>query len=442
LKEFFRELTAPVGLIGAIGRKELSRKLNISLGLVGNLQRSLSAFRELLMRVGFITIMETPGQWRRALFTKISSTSTLSRALEIERSVSATIGLLGKRSFGLERILEIAIGLTSVFTRRSAYTRILSTAIGYVGFLSRMLSIWRGLAFCLTFDGDDNDILLGNAPDLTFTTEDFSIELRIEIASWPPGSQGVFTKGYNKLRGYALLLWRGSSTNYRAGLYTFQSGVEQRSLSANLYALGLLNTRLHIIAVRSGSSVRIYRNGVDDTVEAGSHIDPALSNDAALVARWHNNFLECVADGIRVYSRALSPTEAAEHFVGNYKDETGLMLYLKLDEGSGTIANDSSGRGNNGTIRGASWFTRGAVWPSLSATSIMIRPITLGRILVPLTGLVASRVIERGKVFSIILGLSSSLSHYFKSLGLKTIVYDRLLRTIKFIGKEVIFRGG
>lgn len=37
-------------------------------------------------------------------------------------------------------------------------------------------------------------------------------------------------------------------------------------------------------------------------------------------------------------------------------DTTGLMLYLPFNEGSGTVANDASGNGNNGELKGnAEW---------------------------------------------------------------------------------------
>jgi outer membrane protein assembly factor BamB len=39
------------------------------------------------------------------------------------------------------------------------------------------------------------------------------------------------------------------------------------------------------------------------------------------------------------------------------KADTGLVGYWKFDEGSGSIAHDSSGNGNDGTVNGASWTT-------------------------------------------------------------------------------------
>jgi hypothetical protein len=47
------------------------------------------------------------------------------------------------------------------------------------------------------------------------------------------------------------------------------------------------------------------------------------------------------------------------------KTEEGLILYLSFDEGSGNVAKDLSGNGNNGKINGATW-TDGKVGKALS----------------------------------------------------------------------------
>jgi len=59
-------------------------------------------------------------------------------------------------------------------------------------------------------------------------------------------------------------------------------------------------------------------------------------------------------DDIRLYPKApefITPTEP---------DPTGLVLYYALDEGSGAVATDASGSGNNGTIEGEPAWIPGA----------------------------------------------------------------------------------
>ena len=66
------------------------------------------------------------------------------------------------------------------------------------------------------------------------------------------------------------------------------------------------------------------------------------------------NFLpfKGLIDEVRIYNRALSPTEIAEHYQGVFKDETGLVGYWSFDkvESNGTVL-DKSGQGNTGTLK-------------------------------------------------------------------------------------------
>jgi hypothetical protein len=59
-------------------------------------------------------------------------------------------------------------------------------------------------------------------------------------------------------------------------------------------------------------------------------------------------------DNIRVYNRALSQKEVLDL----YEEAPPPILHLKFDEGTGVVANDSSGNGNNGALSG------GVTWKS------------------------------------------------------------------------------
>jgi hypothetical protein len=64
-----------------------------------------------------------------------------------------------------------------------------------------------------------------------------------------------------------------------------------------------------------------------------------------------------ITSEVRIYDRALNAAEIQALYTG--QDVTGsLRGYWKLDEGSGLVAYDSSGNGNNGTlVNGPVWFT-------------------------------------------------------------------------------------
>ncbi|RLE42308.1 hypothetical protein DRJ16_05020 [Candidatus Woesearchaeota archaeon] len=57
-----------------------------------------------------------------------------------------------------------------------------------------------------------------------------------------------------------------------------------------------------------------------------------------------------------IYNRALSATEIRHNYLNPMSPVTdGLVLWLKMEEGSGTTVHDYSGYGNDGTIYGATW---------------------------------------------------------------------------------------
>jgi fibronectin type 3 domain-containing protein len=68
-----------------------------------------------------------------------------------------------------------------------------------------------------------------------------------------------------------------------------------------------------------------------------------------------NGALPAIVDEVRIYGRALSPTEVQEHYQGIYKNETELRGAWHFDEGRGVTIFDNSGNGNNGIIAGPSW---------------------------------------------------------------------------------------
>lgn len=64
-------------------------------------------------------------------------------------------------------------------------------------------------------------------------------------------------------------------------------------------------------------------------------------------------------DEVRIYGRALSAAEVAEHYNGVYKNEIQLRGAWHFDEGTSTVAYDSSGRNNNANLflsNGVSWL--------------------------------------------------------------------------------------
>ena len=81
-------------------------------------------------------------------------------------------------------------------------------------------------------------------------------------------------------------------------------------------------------------------------------------------------FFRGLIDEVRIYARAQPQEQIQADMAGTQAGETvstrGLVASYSFDEGTGTIAHDASGHGNDGLISGASWVTEGRTGSALS----------------------------------------------------------------------------
>ncbi|TAL47552.1 LamG domain-containing protein, partial [archaeon] len=129
----------------------------------------------------------------------------------------------------------------------------------------------------------------------------------------------------------------------------------------------------HLVGTYDGNKVRVYVNGVDDqstpTLASGP-ISPSSTMDLGGKATVYLNGL---MDNVKIYSRVLSPDEISWEYneqkenypnwfkanqtngatniaTTNFNYDGGAVGVWHFDEGSGSIAADSSGNGNSGTL--------------------------------------------------------------------------------------------
>jgi len=208
----------------------------------------------------------------------------------------------------------------------------------------------------LEFDGVDDYISLGNATALGFTSQDFTIEAWIKPDNVTRGMQICQRQGWNT-DGYRFQT--GSSVDLE--FFTFQPGENQASrTSSDVLTAG---NWCHVAAVRQGASVKIWVDGVDVTTTFGSHIGPAYSasRQTYIGTSYAPEAFNGTISEVRIwnYARTESQIKAdmSKELTGT---EEGLVGYWKLNEGSGTIAYDSSANDNHGTLEGDPvWFTSG-----------------------------------------------------------------------------------
>jgi hypothetical protein len=139
--------------------------------------------------------------------------------------------------------------------------------------------------------------------------------------------------------------WRNSSST----LYTV-------NYPGNVSAYA--NIWIHVVAVKNNNNLYIYLNGVQGTnVTATTGTIKDTPDPLYLGAASSNsNTIDGVLDDVRIFNRALSQADAL-HL---YNFAPGPVGWWKMDDNSGTSANDSSTTGNAATLSGTTiptWAT-------------------------------------------------------------------------------------
>lgn len=107
------------------------------------------------------------------------------------------------------------------------------------------------------------------------------------------------------------------------------------------------------------NQMKIYLDGefIGEVTQTGS-IDTQVGNlgiGIYYIGKPAPLYFNGLIDEVRIYNRALSVNEVLQHYKGIFQDETGLVGHWTFNEGVGSIAHDTSGQGNDGTIYGAKW---------------------------------------------------------------------------------------
>lgn len=169
----------------------------------------------------------------------------------------------------------------------------------------------------------------------------------------------------SSVSGWDVVLEQSGSINWDTG-----HGTTDRQAGAIAATIGELMHLAFTYDAESGAK-KVYKNGVP----IASKVAPAgglIANTTDLFIGYGTNHVTNPVgsgdtpgqfDGVRVYGRALSDQEVAEHYNnGLYKDNTGLVGWWEFDEGAGVDVTDKSGHGNDATLLG------GALWVSGEST--------------------------------------------------------------------------
>ncbi|MCD6138811.1 MAG: LamG domain-containing protein [Deltaproteobacteria bacterium] len=205
----------------------------------------------------------------------------------------------------------------------------------------------------LQFDGVDDYVEVPHNPSLTWSTENFTVELWLYFVGRSANFASIIAKHTWGSSGWAI------SSETDGDGFAFINGATQEKYYTTTTTDNLKNRWIHLAFVRRGSEWTWYINGAVDNSGTLTDFVEGTESMQIMGEPAKPRYCEGTIDEVRIYNRALSAEEIIQLFRGGHVWK-GLVLWLRFDEGSGTTAGDSSGCGNHGTIYGATW-TNGAM---------------------------------------------------------------------------------
>ena len=205
--------------------------------------------------------------------------------------------------------------------------------------------------YALGFDGEDDYLEVADDPSLDLT-ENLAVEAMFMLYTSYSGYARILTRN-----GYTLL-WE--KTPYQLAVRYNQDIVFSIGDGSTYQSVGYSppaepNKWFHVFGVAS-DDLKLYINGELKNTKSRT-INPTTTTNPLRLARAGTKYFPMKIAFIRIYNRALSASEIQHNCLNPMSPVLdGLVLWLKMEEGSGTTVHDYSGYGNDGTIYGATWI--------------------------------------------------------------------------------------
>ncbi len=201
--------------------------------------------------------------------------------------------------------------------------------------------------YSLRFNGSNNYVNMSDSSFLPFGTSAFSVSFWFKAAYLSSSWHTLFeTRPLNNTTG----IWFGV---YNRKLQIYQNvdkfnGVQTISTDQWYHAVVIGNG-----GADGNRDIKVFLNGQQEGDVFTSNYN--LTNIRLFFGTYHsyNFYWNGLIDDIKIYNRALSDIEVEQLYDKRSISNDLLSAYWNFNEGQGTIANDSSGNENNGTLIGA-----------------------------------------------------------------------------------------
>jgi gliding motility-associated-like protein len=178
---------------------------------------------------------------------------------------------------------------------------------------------------------------------------DITLEMWVNIDQLPSDWVRLIGKGGNSDRTYGF--WLATNGSLLFQMYGPQGGQIQTS------DLLITGQWYHIAATRSGSTIKIYINGVQSA--SGTYSGTPYSSNEPLQLGYGNihTYFNGKMDEVRVWNTGRTASQIADNSQVDVTGQAGLVVYYRMNEGSGSTLNDSSASSIPATIVGADWVS-------------------------------------------------------------------------------------
>ena len=226
--------------------------------------------------------------------------------------------------------------------------------------------------YVLEFDGDNDYVVIADNPSLDFGSgTSFSISFWANPSTWVQEGKYILDKTDGGV-GYSISIVTSSGADLR-----LQFSISAVDVNTATNALSGLENEWHqfeITCDRNGSAQWYIDNSTSGDATGGISGAGNIDNASTLTIGSENspgNYFDGKIDEVRIWNIVRTATEIDKSGITNPYAESNLKLYLRMNNGTGTVAFDHSSSMAHGTITNSAasiWTSQSSSWSTTLGT--------------------------------------------------------------------------